>query len=313
MLKIYSSILSLSVLLLGILSYMAIQPYIETLPQNSSPTHQQPSDFKVYLPFITMSNYKKGLGVVVSPGCADMQSLHAAWYFNWSVYPDGDCAGFVPRIYNAQAMSNLNIALENAKNSGWLIGFSEPNLVWQGGMSPQDGARYWKQIEDAALPLGIKLVSPSPNQWDPGQGDPRNIYGNQWLWDMVDAYRQQNDDRMPHFDAIGWNIYKQSAEEMANYLTIRHNEAKYRGYDVPIWVLEYGGECWNTASGNTGNNEIMTQATTWFNQTPWIRRYAWYANRLTHTTHEAIGWESCTLLDPTTGNITELGQIYQKH
>lgn len=204
-------------------------------------------------------------------------------------------------------MPMLSQAIANAQASGWLIGFSEPNLPWQGNMSPAQGATLWKQIEDAALPAGIKLVSPSPNQYEPGQADPN---GHQWLWKMVDVYKTQNGGQLPHFDALGWNIYKRTPAETQAYLIARRNEALARGYDLPFWVLEYAGQCSNSASGNTGNGAIMNTITPWFNETPWIGRYAWFTNRLTGSESFEPGWQSCSLVNPSTGFLTSLGQSY---
>jgi len=76
-------------------------------------------------------------------------------------------------------------------------------------------------------------------------------------------------------------------------------------------VLEYGGECWNTATGKTGNDQIMADITVWLDQTDWIARYAWFASRLAGHEGEAEGWQSCTLINPQTGELTPLGQMYQ--
>jgi hypothetical protein len=270
--------------------------------------------FTVYLPLVNVPkppSPKKGVGMI-SAACTDLNSLRVSWYFNWKVLPDPSCNGtnnekFVPRISKASDMSKLSQAIANAQASGWLIGFSEPNLPWQGNMTPAQGATLWKQIEDAAIPAGIKLVSPSPNQYNPGQADP---YGYQWLWAMVDAYKAQNGGQQPHFDAIGWNIYKRNPAAIETYLTARRSEAVARGYNVPIWVLEFGGECWNSANGNTGNQSIMTTTTAWFEATPWIGRYAWFTNRLTGSESFEPGWQSCSLVNPSTGFLTSLGQIY---
>ncbi|MCP4358282.1 MAG: hypothetical protein GY796_09735, partial [Chloroflexi bacterium] len=176
-------------------------------------------------PIVGPASPKKGLDVIASPACADVETLKAAWYLNWKPKPDETCDGvderFVPRISSAGAMPSLPQAIENAKASGWLIGFNEPNHPHQANMPPAQGAELWKQIEDAAVPAGIKLVSPAPNQFDPGKVDP---HGHQWLWAMVDEY-QARYNKKPHFDAIGWNIYGctnnsqcYSIDGMKNYL-----------------------------------------------------------------------------------------------
>jgi hypothetical protein len=267
------------------------------------------SAYTLYLPIILgPPPPKKGVGAPVAPACVDLQTLKASWYLNWSVNPDSTCGSqnahkFVPRISSAFNTASLTQAVANAQASGWLIGFSEPNLPWQGNVSPTQGAALWKQIEEAAIPAGVKLVSPSPNQYNPGQADP---YGHQWTWAMVDAYRTAYGQN-PHFDALAWNIYKRTPSAVQAYLNARRSEALVRGYAVPFWILEYGGECWNS---NNGNTSIMTTISPWFEATPWIGRYAWFANRLTGAEPYAPGWQSCSLINPSTGAPTPLGQIY---
>ena len=289
------------------------QPY--RLPGESTTLDITSSSvYTIYLPIIYVPpppNPKKGMGVVASPACDDLKTLDASWYLNWGLNPDATCnssddKNFVPRISSAAGMPLLSQAIANAQASGWLIGFSEPNLPWQGNLTPAEGAILWKQIEDAADPAGIKLVSPSPNQWEPGQnGLP---YGHQWTWAMVDEYKNMY-GKNPRFDALGWNIYTSNPDETKTFLIARRNEALAKGYNVPIWVLEYGGECWNGA----GNQSIMTSITAWFDATPWIGRYAWFANRLSGSNPNAIGWQSCSLINPNNGTLTSLGQLYRTY
>jgi hypothetical protein len=270
-----------------------------------------PTSTPTPVPVQAKPSSKKGIGVVNNGtfACEDMDKLRASWYHTWDLHPNSNCDGgnFIPRVYSGGSLSNLPRIIQNAKKSGWLVGFTEPNLPWQGNISPADGAEAWHLIEQAADEAGIKLVSPTPNQFEPGHADP---LGNQWTWAMVDEYESKY-GKKPRFDAMGWNIYQRSPDKIKSYLMDRHEEALARGYNVPIWVLEYGGECWNSHNDKTGNDAVMLEITDWFDQTDWIDRYAWFANRLTGNEGEAEGWQSCTLLDPRTGELTPLGQVYQ--
>lgn len=270
------------------------------------------SVFTIHLPLIgvPLPSVKKGVGIVTPPACTDLKTLRATWYLNWTISPDKSCkeedkARFVPRISSAGAIERLPIAIANAKASGWLIGFNEPNLPWQANISPGQGAILWKQIEDAARPAGIKLVSPTPNPWAPGlHGHP---YGHQWTWFMVSEY-QARYGKKPHFDALGWNVYGNSGSELTSFLVARRQEALKRGYNVPFWVLEYGGKC----SGVMSDNQVvMASATPWLATTSWISRYAWFANRIDGSGTNQAGHQSCSLLNPVTGKPTILGQTYR--
>lgn len=192
-----------------------------------------------YLPIVLSRelNSKKGVFMIYPP-CSDISMLAASWYFNCSVRPDSTCPTtderFIPLVYNAGAMPELPEAIANAQASGWLMGFNEPNLSWQGNLTPTLAAELWHEIEAQAE--GIKLVSPAPSQH-------AGYYGpdNNWLWQMVDAY-QARYGQLPRFDAIAWHIYWNDPQYVKDFLIARHDEAADRGYpDVPIWVTEYGG------------------------------------------------------------------------
>lgn len=258
--------------------------------------------YTTYLPIVMSReiNPKKGIFMTYPP-CSDVSMLAASWYFNNTVHPNTSCPTpderFVPMIHNAANMSELPEAIANAQASGWLMGFNEPNLSYQGNVTPAEAAELWPQIEAQAG--SIKLVSPAPSQHDPD-----------WLWRMVDEYRARYGGQSPRFDAIAWHIYANNPTTMQNFLTARRSEALARGYDVPIWVTEYSGYCWESATGNTGNDKIMTLVTPWFDSTPWIGRYAWFANRIYGTEPWGPGWQSCSLVNVTTGELNPLGVIY---
>ena len=267
----------------------------------------------INLPIVMNRPYfKKGMGVARSPACPDAEKLNIGWYSNWHAWPDTSCTSdddveFIPRIYNDTRMIYLSIAIDNAIKSGWLLGFNEPNLAWQGNMTPAEGAINWREIELAADEANVKLASPAPNQWDPGQNG--QTYGHQWTWAMVDEYRARYGTN-PRFDALAWNIYSPDPNDIKAFLQARRNEALARGYDVPFWIIEYGGACTDSVAVNIS---AMQQITPWFEETEWIDRYAWFANRLTGAVNGSGDVSSCSLIDVQTGEPSQLGNIYKDY
>lgn len=274
-----------------------------TVPSLGRPVEPAGADTThyVYLPLVHGPIFNAKKGVFITYGaCQDVSLLRASWYFTNDVQPPAGCPQpdqrFIPTIYNANAMIQLTTAISHAQESGWLKGFIEPNLAYQGNVLPAQAAELWRQIEIAADAAGgIKLVSPSPSQHDPG-----------WMWDMVDEYYVRY-GRSPRFDAIAWNYYTPYPILFQDYLTARREEALDRGYNVPIWVTEYSGECWNNGKGNL---DIMTVVTPAFDDTDWIGRYAWFANRIYGDEVWGPGWQSCSLVNPYTGALNPLGEIY---
>lgn len=280
------------------------------------------AQFQVYLPIIMKAPFNPAKGVVVPAtysNCQDINALQVGWYYRNAVTPIPDCvvqnSRFVPRIVDGKHFTDdeLAIAIANAQaGEGWLMGFVEPNYsAWGGYMTPAEGAVAWKRVEDAALPAGIKLVAPSPSQHAPGTNSEAGI-GYTWIGEMIQEYKKLNGGSKPHFDAFAWNYYDKDPNKHKNFLIARRQDALNLGYDIPFWVVEYAGACWDTPYGEsaTGNTRVMTELTPWLDSTPWIARYAWFANRLSGSDPWAPGWRSCSLLDATTGGHTSLGLIY---
>lgn len=287
----------------------------------------QADDPAIYLPVILRAPYlpgKKGISLAYA-NCEDITKLKAEWYINFQHVPSAGCPSldkrFVPVIYNALVANNpvmLTQAITNAKASGWLIGFTEPNLPWNGNTTPLEGAKAWKKIEEAALPLKIKLVSPVPSPHAPytpsNKTDP---YGYTWTWKMVEEY-QKLYGKKPHFDALGWNYYlvvfPPNPQDALDFFNARRQEALARGYNIPFWVPEYAGACWHSGTQfPTKNKEMMTLGTQWLKDTPWITRFAWFSNRIKGNELWGLNHQSCSLVNPDTGALMELGVLYAGH
>lgn len=274
----------------------------------------------IYLPIIFKSTPTTQKGLLIPFAyhdyCQhDTELLGIDWYYINSTYNRTNCpddARYVPRIFSGERATPTGIetAVQSAELSGWVLGFDEPNLSWGGNTTPTEGAILWRDIEAAAMPVGIKLVAPTPSQHAPCHFScDDNRWGHQWLWRMVAKYERLYGER-PHFDALGWNVFMRSPTEMQSFLLARRQEALALGYDLPFWINSYAGECWQTGTGQTGNGAIM-EMTTWFRSTSWIDRYAWFTNRIRPDDSWASNHHSCTLVDPETGALTELGETYR--
>lgn len=277
----------------------------------------------VYLPII-LKDWRpptlKGILLPVAYGdycLQDATSLDIDWYYVNFLYDPSSCAPdprFVPLIFDAALATDENIqtAVQSALSAnGWIIGFNEPNLSWAANTTPHDGAVAWRRIEAAALPAGVRLAAPTPSQHNPCYFScDDNLYGYTWIWEMVDEYEAIYGEK-PHFDAFSWNVFMADPQDIKTFVLERRQEAVSRGYWSEFWIVSYAGECWNSDIAYTGNEAIMDQVTPWLISTPWITRYVWFTNRIRGSDPWAPNHQSCTLINPVTGELTGLGKAYR--
>lgn len=272
-------------------------------------TTAQTPVYQFYFPII-LKGYqpppspKKGI-LSFDPQTDDLERLRSSWYQNSSPFPitwwqtrdRTPDARHIAKIGYAWQMAYLRATPDTvimfARGGGYLAGFNEPDLAWQSNLTPAQAAVLWREIE-TAMPPEIKLISPQPS-----------IHNPSWLWQFVETYQGIYGER-PRMDAIGYNVYFRTAGEVQAYLTARHNEALAHGYDVPIWIMELGGECWQQDSGSA---QLMSELIPWLEATDWIGRYSWFANRIEHFCDTAC-WGNCTLIDDN-GDLSLLGQMWR--
>jgi len=259
---------------------------------------EEPTVHTIYLPAIHSGPKPAMLGVC---GFAGFDKIGAEWAYSWTGNT-GSNPRFVPMIRDIrpETMSRLSEAVENARASGWLMGFNEPDMEWPYGWltTPEEGARAWRLIEEAAL--GIKLLSPTPSQND-----------FDWLWRMVTAYESLYGER-PRFDAIGVHYYSgcpPDIEAGKQHLLRVRQEALVHGYDVPLWLTEFAG-CCPLPDPENGNAQMMIELIPWMKARAWMGRYAWFMALIQPDDPVLPGFTSCSLIHWETGELTELGKLY---
>ena len=104
-----------------------------------------------------------------------------SWIYNWGISPQGpatllnvpDGIVFAPMCWNGDfnetALRNYLSTLDpqsSTLNPSILLGFNEPNLVWNVGgsqMTPQQAANAWPAVKQVAQDYGLQLVAPALN------------------------------------------------------------------------------------------------------------------------------------------------------
>ena len=180
-------------------------------------------------------------------------------------------------------------------SSTWVMGFNEPDRSTQSNMTPAEGARYWRQLEQCYPDR--QLLSPAPSHLDPG-----------WLEDMrgayIDSYGQP-----PRFDALAAHCYYNRATRCR--LNIVHWYDDWLDeWDVPggIWLTEFARVVRDKDSQAAGMRDYLD----WLNDDPRITRYAWFAHTYSGDEPWAF-WQNTSLVDCRTGELTEPGVVYRDY
>jgi hypothetical protein len=223
--------------------------------------------------------------------CQDVARLGGAWNYNWSHQPVPGCeAGFVPMICGRFSDIQLGMAIFWATQSGWLLGFNEPDRPEQANIAPEEAATLWRRIEEAR-PSGVRLISPVTAQ------------GNlKWLRQWRSAYYAKY-NAYPHVDAWAFHYYG-GASGLQNALSAMIAQLDAWGESGEIWVTEFG-RCDDKAV------DFMESAISIFKASPRVTRYAWFTNRIRgdESWNQGGTFNQCALLTMD-GQLRPLGQRY---
>ena len=126
---------------------------------------------------------------------------------------------YVPMI---NRVNNETFHLENHTNSGFILGYNEPNHIEQANVTGREAAAHWPEIESVAA--GQKLVSPAAS---PCGG---NCHGDALEW-FDEFFHHCNGCRV---DYIATHIYKCNATQVMDYL-----KQVYDRYGKKIWLTEF--------------------------------------------------------------------------
>lgn len=263
----------------------------------ATPLVSPPPVFNWYIPLVTYGDPYIKKGVNLRNGeCALIELVHARWYHDWG----NDWCPVPQNVLYADMLfsypdppSGWNITSE------YVMGFNEPNLLWQSNVPPIIGAAGWRWLE-TSYPNHI-LISPAFSQPHPSNtcSENRDNCGIQWMREMISSYEYLYGER-PRFDKIAVHWYGETLERMQKYLTRIRQELVDMGYDKPIWITEFG------SCPTSWRNEFLEQAMTWMDSTPWIEKYAWYSSRVPPVECDV------NLLNED-GTLTSIGIIYRDH
>lgn len=137
-----------------------------------------------------------------------------SWIYNWGVSPArnlpilGTEGGmdFVPMCWTASYdEKKLRTYLEAHPGVKYLLGFNEPNFMYQANLTPKAAAAKWNKLENIAADHNLKLVAPVLNFTGDRVGG-RTWTPYEWLDEFIKLYKQKH-KRLPRIDCLALHCY----------------------------------------------------------------------------------------------------------
>ncbi|WP_063780827.1 glycosyl hydrolase [Nonomuraea sp. SBT364] len=206
---------------------------------------------------------------------ARLAATGATWFYDWSANgAKSDGMEYVPMVWNGAAatpaaVSELTAGREQGRYRH-LLGFNEPDLADQAGMTVTEALDAWPALQSTGLTLG----SPAPaNYW------------SGWLDEFMTGARQ----RGYRVDFIALHIYPDwtnpgAIEEVRGTLADAWN--KWR---KPIWLTEIGTvdtSAWKPMYGTPTHaraDNFLQKLVPLLESLPYVERYAWFADNCSHS------------------------------
>jgi len=203
-----------------------------------------------------------------------------SWMYNWGTNSPANLSSiqYIPMQWNQNGIEKLEANVLKTC-SPYVLGFNEPDLQEQAGMTPAHSCDLWKQY---FIPLkqkyGIKLGLPVVTNG-----------GQKWLAEFMQLCPNHQADFLP----LHW--YGQYMGDLTWYLGSVHT--KYP--NLPIWITEYASVLKNSDEVVKFAKESMA----YLEATEWIERYAWFGTWRTNS-----DWPVATLTSD--GKLSPVGQAY---
>lgn len=210
---------------------------------------------------------KKGVATWQFDGAAGaLGDVGASWYYTWAssdaAVPAPGGVEFVPMIWGRDHLGDATLA-QAAAHGTTLLGFNEPDLAEQSGMSVEEALAAWPRLEATGMRLGSPAVA-----WGADAPDG-------WLDRFMTGARAQG--RRVDFITLHW--YGSDFSDAAVGHFLGYVDAVHARYGLPIWVTEYG----LMNFGGSPRYPTGPQAAAFIEGTtagmearPYVERYAWF-------------------------------------
>ncbi|MFJ1704865.1 glycoside hydrolase family protein [Kitasatospora sp. NPDC088346] len=212
---------------------------------------------------------KKGVSAWNFTGVTQaMADARVGWFYTWSsdrqqIRPPAGVE-FVPMIWGAASVTDTQ--LDTARREGrTLLGFNEPDLSAQAGMSPGRALDLWPRLQSTGMRLGAPAVA--------GGGDRAGGWLDQFMKGA--AARHYRVDFIPlHWYGSDFRADAATAQ-LRSYL-----QATYDRYRKPIWLTEYALIDFSSGTPRYPTPQqqaaFVTKSAAMLQGLPFVERYAWF-------------------------------------
>lgn len=194
------------------------------------------------------------------------EDMNLSWYYQWSmeeaVGTDTDIS-FVPMVWGNWG----NDWLKDSRNQKYktVLGFNEPDLAEQSGVSVEQALAAWKDFSNSGLRVGSPCTAVGA------------YWSKEWFWKFMDGVEA---DSTLKVDFITIHCYLDNCSTEAFLSLI---DETWNKWHRPIWITEFGIASWNEAIWNQnteGANEkvyqFMEEILLELDKRPYVERYAWF-------------------------------------
>ena len=212
---------------------------------------------------------KKGASIWKSGGAMarGITDSGASWFYTWGPGSNGvklRGVDFVPMIWGASSVNASTLA--TVRSAGHtLLGFNEPDLAGQSGMSVETALDLWPQLQKTGMRLGAPAVA----------------YGADTAGGWLDRFMSGAAKKGYRVDFIPLHWYGgdfstgRAVDQLRAYL-----EATHARYHKPVWLTEYALMSFGDGAAKASPAEeaaFVTASTKMLEHLAFVERYAWFS------------------------------------
>lgn len=255
-------------------------------------------DSVIYSDVITFYVNKKGLCMNRDMAMAvEANQWGVSWYYNWAFeafkYDSFSELQYVPMLWNSGDGDGDLVDMFQYQGYKYLLMFNEPDLEEQANMTIDEAIEGMKLVADKDMILGSPATALMPP------------WSDEWFQPFMKRMEKENMDvdfiPIHHY----WNWWNE--EGVQAFLDLI--DETWEMYHKPIWITEFA------LTGDPGKNKQQIQSVKDYmagvikglDERPYVERYAWFS-----FSHRDMRHGGSSLMDHYTGEIFEVGKLYQK-